>query len=164
MKRLEGRESSSKFVWNSTPCTSGCVSLRELFRDRESSCLPISLVQKDHPPFSISVYRELPAQLTTSIFFSLPRGFLAPSHVRAKYRARDGKWKWILKRVIRALFLVSCSRLSMRRDFLNNRMASLGVARRVLPRFSRVTASCLTFYGRRESYRPMVFVEKCLYI
>lgn len=59
---------------------------------------------------------------------------------------------------------VSCSRHSMRRDFLNNRMALLEVARGVLSHFSRATALCLTFYGRRESYRPMVSPRKNIYI
>lgn len=130
------------------------------------ACLP-TLVQKSYlsvlsqpPPRIIrATYTPHFFQLTVRIFSSTT--YTAPN---IELRILRGKMKVSLEALLFDIVPVSRPRHSVRRDFLNNRMASLEVARRVLSRFSRATALYLTLYGRRESYRPMVSAKKYLYI
>lgn len=153
------------------PCTSGTLSSPfALFRDRESSCLPTNPRTKGlfRPSFlGLHLRRELSAQLTIPIFFSAHREDSLFHYLHApniELRILRQKMKVNLETLLFDIVPVSRPQHSVRRDFLNNRMASLEVARHVLLRFSRATALCLTLYGRRESYRPMVSAKKCLYI
>jgi len=126
-----------------------------LFCDREP--LPITLVQKvARPCFSASASAENYSRNLQPPFFStcprIPRS-ATYTHRVSSSAYWGGKWKWILKRYSTLYSGVP------RRGFLNNRAVSLGIAQGVLSRSSRATALCSTFYGRQESYRPMV---KCL--